>query len=136
MFVIRYGLKQYLADGMAGALNADEAKTGVDARVAKLLAADFTRTRGESGPTDDVATLAKRIAREEVQTALKAKGVKPGKEKVAEIVEALFTRDEARLRKEAEKRINARKAAAENIMGDLLSELGLGDEEEGEGEEA
>lgn len=125
-FIVRYGLKQYLADGMAGATTEAEAAEGVNQRVAKLLAADFTRTRGESGPTDDEATLAKQIAREEIRTALKAKGVKLPKERVGELVDALFTRDETRLRKEAAKRIADRKKAAEalsldDILGDIVA---------------
>lgn len=132
-FVIRYGLKQYLADGMAGATTEAEAAEGIAARMEKLAKADFSRTRGESGPTDDVATLAKRIAREEVQTKVKAHGVKLPKERMAEIVAALFERDEKRLRTEAEKRIKARNDAVEGmsideLLGDVLGITGEADE--------
>lgn len=128
-FIIAYGLKQYLADGMAGATTEAEAKAGVDERLRKLAEADFRRTRGEAGPTDDEATLAKQIAREEIRTALKAKGVKLPKERVGELVDKLFERDETRLRKEAAKRIAERRKAAEGLdLEDILGEIGVGQE--------
>jgi len=47
-FIVKYGLKQYLADGMAGAENEADAKSGVESRVAKLLSGDLTRAKGET----------------------------------------------------------------------------------------
>lgn len=71
-FVTRYGLKQYLADGMAGCENVADAKAGIDARLAKLLSGDLTRTKGEvSAKTDTPLGRAIKNAKVAVIAAMK-----------------------------------------------------------------
>lgn len=128
-FVIRYGITQYVADGAAGATNDAEFVEGIDTRITKLREADFSRTAGEPGATDDPEVLATAIAREEIGARIKAQKEKDPsftltKEQRAKAVEALRARDAERLVKEAAKRINDRKANA-STAADFLAEFGI-----------
>lgn len=69
-FIVRYGLKQYLADGMAGAESVEDAATGVEARVAKLLAGDLSRTAKEG--VDSTTARAMKLARAFIRAKVKA----------------------------------------------------------------
>jgi hypothetical protein len=128
-FIIRYGLKQYLADGMAGATEPSAAKAGINARVTKLKEANFERTRGEAGPVDDEAVLARRLARDEFLAAVKAAGAdfqsgwkELDKDKKAAHIAGFFEKNKDRFTKEAKAQIDKRKAAASGI--DLKALLG------------
>lgn len=93
-FIIQYGLKQYLADGMAGAENEADAKTGVEARVAKLLSGDLSRTKGEAKDRPDTeGGRALANAKAAIRTAMKAANVKADKDAVTEAAKALVESD-------------------------------------------
>lgn len=82
-FVTRYGLKQYIADGMAGAADEAAAKAGVETRVAKLLSGDLTRTKGEAKDApDSIGSRAMKLASATIRAAMKAKGLKADKDAV------------------------------------------------------
>lgn len=116
-FVIRYGLKQYLADGMAGAEDEAEAKAGVAERKRKLIEADFSRTRGEgSDKPDTVDTRALKLARAFIREKLKAANAQADKDKIAEAAKALIEADES-FRKEAKKQLDAEAKSKENLGG-------------------
>lgn len=93
-FIIRYGLKQYLADGTAGATSVEEAATGVNDRLAKLISGDLTRTRGDKEPVDTVETRAVKIVKGVIAQQAKAKGVKLSKEQVAATVKAVMDNED------------------------------------------
>lgn len=131
-FIVRYGLKQYLADGAAGAANHDELVSGVTARMEKLAKADFARTRGD-GPakpdTEERITL--RLLKEAIRAAAKAQNVTLPKEKVEEAAKALAANAEHPRTVEAVKEAK-RQMAAKAKMTDsaadadtILAELGL-----------
>jgi len=131
-FIVKYGLKQYLADGMARAEDEAQAKALVDERVAKLLAADFSRASGESKP-DSIEARALRMAKEFVRAKLKEANATADKEKVAAAAEKLVEA-QPKWKAEAKKQIEAeRKAkealaeagdeAADAIFGDLLASV-------------
>lgn len=72
-FIIEYGAKQYLADGVAGAESQVEFEEGIATRLAKMAAGECgVRTKSERGPTDDPETLAKKLARDAWNVAMKA----------------------------------------------------------------
>lgn len=116
-FVIKYGLKQYLADGVAGAESQADFDAGVQEREAKLLSGDLTRAKGEGkGPIDNVATLAKKLAREEVERAAKEQNFKfADKDQKAAVVEQYLEANRERLTEEAEAEIKARKKTAKGV---------------------
>lgn len=88
-FIIRYGLKQYLADGIAGAETVEDAAEGVKERVRKVLEADFARARGEgSAKPDSVEVRALRLAKDAVKAKAKAGNVKLDKEQIEETAKA------------------------------------------------
>lgn len=126
-FVIHYGLKQYLADGAAGATSRDEMVAGVDERVRKLREADFTRRTGEAKP-DSETTRAIKLAKAAIRAAAKAKGVNPPSgDKMAEMA-ARLVESNPQYRKDAAKQLEAERKAAEAFAGDdtmqdLLAEL-------------
>lgn len=137
-FVIRYGLKQYLADGMAGAENVADAATGVAARVAKLLSGDLTRTRGEAKEaTDTVGGRATKLVKAAIRTTMKAKDVKASKEAVAEAAKKLLA-DEAKAKPwlaKAQKQLDDEAKMADDLdIGDLIAAAAGagGDDEEAE----
>ena len=124
-FIVTYGLKQYLADGAAGAASHDELVQGVAERVRKLQEADFRRASGEP-KADSAMTLALRQAR----AVLKAKAGDAfkslPKEKVDAAVKAMVERDPAFL-KEAQAEIARRAKAVDAFTGDDLIQNLLAD---------
>ena len=131
-FIIRYGLKQYLADGAAGAANHDELVGGVDARMTKLANADFQRTRGDgSAKLDTEERIALRLAKEMIRAKLKANKLEAPKEKVEAAAVALLAKDtdEAKgIKAEAKRQMTAKAKLAEasDAGADaMLAELGL-----------
>lgn len=136
-FVIAYGLKQYLADGMAGKETEADAKAGVEARVAKLLAADFTRTRGEgNAKPDSVEGRALKLARAFIRAKLKSANKTAEKEQVDAAAKKLVETQpkwkvEAKSQLDAEAATNA--ALAEDESDDILADL-LGDDADEEDE--
>lgn len=128
--IVRYGLTQWLADATAGEGNRDTAQANVSERIGKLESGELKAIRGERGPTDNVATLAARVGREELIAALRANGKADvwkalTKEKRDEAIAAYVAKHDDRLRKEAERQIAARTKQAD-AAGDLLADLGLG----------
>lgn len=128
-FIVRYGLKQYLADGTVKAETQAQYAEAISARVKKLNDADFSRTVGQSGPTDDPETEGRRLAHNDVLDFMKENGIKADKDAVKKASEAQFTakRDDYVARGEAA--IKARKASAKAIVGDanedVLKALGI-----------
>jgi len=138
-FVKRYGLKQYIADGMAGATTQAEANEGIDDRLRKLKEADFKRSVGDRGPTNDPNVLARQMAMTVVKDTFKEKNIAlPEKSKLQSIADAYFTKNEKDLVKEATRQIENRKklaqAAAEAAGDDIMAALGL-DPEAGKDDE-
>lgn len=135
-FVIKYGLKQYLADGMAGAENVQDAKEGVEERVRKLLEADFGRSRGESsGKLDTLEARMVKIARQAVREKAKAKKVKLDKDQVEAAAAAWIERDPVKFTEEAQKQLDAEAETRERMNEgeeeeDIFALLGISDEDE------
>lgn len=136
-FVIRYGIKQWLADGTVGEKVTTQATftEAINTRKGKLEAGDFSRTRGESGPVNDPETLAGQMAKAIVVDAFKDQGKKlPEKEQLAKVVAAYFAKNKAALVKDATAQIKARKDRAAAILegegDDILAALGLGPDED------
>ncbi len=133
-FIIRYGVKQYLADGTAGAETEAEFKAGVDSRVAKLLAADFTRAKGEGNAKPDTPEgralkLAKAFLREQIKTAnakalaadAKAEPLKPAPEVIEASAKKMLAANgkwlaEAKAQIEREKALAGEETGEEDIM--------------------
>lgn len=140
-FIIRYGLKQYLADGMAGAENVQQAADGVAERVRKIMEADFARARGEpSSKPDSIEARALKIAKGKVRDTAKARKVKLDKDQVQAAAEAWLKRDPTQFMELAAKEIEAEEAtrAALEDSEDIFDILGLNDaadEVEGDEEE-
>ena len=141
-FVIQYGLKQYLADGVAGAESQEAFNNGIATRKTKLVEGTCgVRATGEKGPTNDPETLAKQMARTDVRETAKAKQAKLTKEQVEAAALKLFEAKKDSYLAKAKKEIEERKAraaeAAESVLDDILADvLGLQDEGEGEGDDA
>lgn len=145
-FVIAYGLKQYLADGMAGAADRSAAQEGIDKRVTKLVEGDFTRTRGESTKVDSVDQRALKLIRQFIRDQAKAQSLKLDKEQVDETA-ALYLESPKgqKYRDIAERQLAEERAiqnepdedAGDDILGNLFSSVMGGtesDEDEDEGE--
>jgi len=136
-FLQRYGIKQYLADGMAGAANVAEAKAGVEARLAKLLSGDLARTRGEGKEAPDtVETRALKLVRAAIRATMKAKNVKANKETVNDAAAKVLA-DEAKgkaWRAKAKQQLDDEAKMADGLdLTDMLAGLaGATDEEETE----
>lgn len=124
-FVIRYGLKQFLADGMAGETEQANAESGVDARIAKLLSGDLSRSRGEREIVDTVESRALKMARAAIRDKLKAANVTAEKEKVAEAAKALVA-SQPKWKAEAKKQLDA-EAAAKGALADAETDALLAD---------
>lgn len=128
-FVITYGLKQYLADGAAGATSPADLIAGVDARVTKLATADFTRTRGD-GPAkpDTEERIALRLAKEVIRAALKVKEATVEKEKLDEMAKAFLAGENPKAKEilaEAARQMKAKAKVGETPADDILADLGL-----------
>jgi hypothetical protein len=130
-FIARYGLKQYLADAMAGASDQADAEAKVDARLAKLVSGDLSRTKGEGGDKPDTEQgRALKLARAAIRDMLKAKNKTATKEQVAEAAKALVEKNPKYLA-EAKKQLAAEAKSKEalvddetaDILADLLSEV-------------
>lgn len=112
LFIVQYGVQQYTADGMNTATTDSEAMAGVDSRLAKLAAGDFTRERGEPGVTNDPEVLANSIAREELSALIAAQKLSLTKEQRAAATVAYRAKEATRLVALATKRIADRTANA------------------------
>lgn len=123
-FIVSYGLKQYLADGMAGAEDEAQAAEGVKARVAKLLSGDLIRARGEgTAKADTVEGRALKLAREAIRASLKAANQTADKELIAEAAKEFIKTDESFM-KEAKKQLDQEAKAKETLSGsDALSAI-------------
>lgn len=118
-FVIKYGLKQYLADGMAGAENEATAKAGVEARVKKLLEADFTRTSGEGLSAPDTEDgRAMKLAKSAIRAALKAKNSAATKEAIDAAARKMVDGNE-KWKAEAKKQLAAEAKAKETLADEI-----------------
>jgi hypothetical protein len=141
-FVIAYGLKQYLADGMAGAADRDAAQEGIDKRTAKLLEGDFTRTRGDgAGKVDSVDQRALKLIRQMIRDKAKAQSVKLDKEQVDETAQTYLDspkgqqyRDIAQRQLDEERAIQNEpdEDEGDDILGNLFSSVAGASEDEDE----
>lgn len=139
--LVEHGAKQMIGDAKAS-LNDDEsaAREALDRVAQKLRDADFSRASGERGPTDSVEVLMGQIAREEFASLLSAAKASDNadvkaaanamtKEAKAKAIAALIERDGKRLRAEAQRRIDSRKALAQGVINksgaDVLAALGF-----------
>lgn len=114
-FIVRYGLRQYLADAMAGADNEPDAKAKVNARLAKLVSGDLSRTKGEGFAKPDTEEgRAIKLAKTEIRRLMAEQKVEATKEDVAAAAAEMVKTDGAWL-KEAKKQIAAEKASAETL---------------------
>lgn len=134
-FVIAYGLKQYIADGMAGANDETDAASGVSERVRKLKEADFARTRGESTNVDSVEQRAIKLAKAAIRTALKAKNAKADKEQIDTAAKAYVERD-PQWKLKAKEQLDFEATLAEQVTNEeedsILADLLRPEQEESE----
>lgn len=138
-FIVRYGLKQYLADAMAGASDQADAEAKVDARVAKLVSGDLSRTKGEGGDKPDTEQgRALKLARQAIRDKLKAGNRTATKEQIAEAAKVLVEKD-PRFTKEAKRQLaeeaKAKAALADDETADILADLLSDMEPEGDDDE-
>lgn len=132
-FIVAYGLKQYLADGMAGAADRDDAQAGIDERKRKLIEADFQRTRGEgTAKPDSLEARTLKLVKAAIREAMKAKSVKATKEMVDAAAQKLLESEGAdKFRKEAQRQLDteAKFKGEADVMDDILADL-IGDDSE------
>lgn len=139
-FIINYGLRQYLADGMAGAETEAEAAAAIAERTRKLTEADFSRTRGEgTSKPDTVDVRALRLAKEFLRNRLKEANQTVEKDKIAEaaakLVETSTPMDwKAEAKKQLDAEAKTRESAAKAEAIDILSLVGIVPVEVKEGE--
>ena len=108
--ILTYGFQRLVNDKCGGAdKSADEKAALAEAMIAKCVSGDWTRTRIESDP---VAKEMGREARRVIEGALKAAKREVTEEQMTAMVTAYVTKNEATLRANAEKTIEARKEKA------------------------
>lgn len=106
IFIIKHGLKQYLADAAAGVTDRSDAEARIKAKLAKLVSGDLSRSRGE-GPSrpDTVDSRALKMARDHIRTLLKEANEKADKEAIAEAAKLLVA-EEPKWKKEAKAQLD------------------------------
>lgn len=120
-FIVRYGLRQYIADAMAGAENEADAKAKIEARATKLRSGDLARTKGEAKDApDSVASRAIKLATATIRAALKAANAKADKE-VIKAGAAELVRTQPKWTEDAQAQLDA-----EKTMGGGLDLAALG----------
>lgn len=120
-FIVRYGLKQYLADGVAGAESQEDFNTGVEERLGKLKSGDLTRTKGDGAKKPDTETgRAQKLAKDAIRAKIKAAGLETTPEQREEIFAKFFADEEKMKPFAAEAK---RQLAAEKATGDILEGL-------------
>lgn len=134
-FIVRYGLKQYLADAHAGATEQSDAEAKVDARIAKLISGDLTRTRGDTDKPDTETGRALKNAKAAIRKALKDANKTADKETIANAAKAAVEKNPKWLA-DARKQLEAeRKASEDTDLDDILSDILGGDEPDLEDDE-
>lgn len=141
-FIIEYGLRQYLSDGMAGAETEADAISGVDARLDNLTSGEFKRRGAGADKPDTVDSRALKNARQFIRDQLKAQNKTATKEQIAAGAQKMIEANDS-WRKEAQKQLDAeakaREAAANEdnaaILADLLAEIDTDEEEEEEADD-
>lgn len=99
-FVIAYGLRQYLADAMAGAESAEDAKAKIESRRDKLVSGDLSRTRGEGlTAPDSEGGRALKLAKAAIRAAMKVQNVKADKDAINEAASKMIAADGSWLEK-------------------------------------
>lgn len=120
-FIVRYGLKQYLADGVAGAESQADFDAGVEERLGKLKSGDLTRTKGDGAKRPDTETgRAQKLAKDAIRAKIKAAGLETTPEQREEIFSKFFADEEKMKPFVAEAK---RQLAAEKATGDILEGL-------------
>lgn len=129
--IIEYGLTQFIADGTAGAGDQTDFDSGIDAKVAKLLSGDFSRTSGgnlSGSAYDSVDKLTTAKVRDMIKGKLKAANITVDADKRAAMITA-FMSDPAKVapfREAAEREIEAQKVLASGTgLDDLMKDLGI-----------
>lgn len=126
--IIRYGAMRFINDKLGG-LEPDEAAEKYEEILEQILKGWEGRAASGQGGEDVVTKTAKGLARDQIKQAILASGrtlKEVGKDKIAELSEALYAKDEAGYRKQAEKVIEAQRKAREAAAKDIdLSALGL-----------
>ena len=123
-FALTYGLKQYIADGTAGSEDQSGYDLGVDLRIQKLMAGDFTRASGErASKPDSVESRAKKMATQAIRDKLAATGQKADKAKIAEAASKMVANQPIWMDK-ARKALADEAKAIEGIdLGDFMDDL-------------
>jgi hypothetical protein len=140
-FLLHYGIRQYLADGMAGATSQAEFDTGIKDRLTKIAEADFSRTRGEGlGKPDTDESRAIKLAKAAIRAKAKANNMTLTKEKVDETATKLIAADpkflaEAKKQLAAEAKLRESADGSDDLLAAMLAEAGVTDASEAESEE-
>lgn len=126
--IIRYGAMRFINDKLGG-MEPEEAAGKYEEILKQILEGWEGRQNSGQSAEDVVTKAAKGLARDQVKQAIMASGrtlKEVGKEKIAELAEALYGRDEAGYRKQAEKVIEAQRKAREAAAKAVdLTDLGL-----------
>lgn len=128
-FLIRYGIKQQLADGGAGAKTQADWESGIKERLTKIMEGDFSRTRGEAkAKPDTVEQRAAKLAKTALLADIKAAGLAPSKEQIAEAVADLIKADpsytaEAKKQIAAEAKLREAGSAEGNPLAALVAKM-------------
>lgn len=126
--IIRYGAMRFINDKLGG-MEPDEAAEKYDEILGQIMAGWEGRQNSGQSAEDVVTKAAKALARDQVKQAILASGrtlKEVGKEKIAELAQALYERDVAGYREQAEKVIEAQRKAREAAAKAVdLTDLGL-----------
>jgi len=125
--IIRYGAMRFINDKLGG-LDADEASKKFDEIYLQLREGWQGRQQSAGGP-DKLTSKALGLARDQIKGAIIAKGAKlkdVGKERIAELAEALFDKNKEAYLEQAQALIDAEAKAKEGAAKAVdLSDLGL-----------
>lgn len=133
-FILNYGIRQILNDCHSSIIRKDfetneafakAVSDAVSAKITALAAGDLTiRRGGSSQPADPVEREALAIARAEIKSAAKAKGLSLkvlGEEKFAELVKANLAKNGERITKQAKANLKKAAEAPTVNLDDLLA---------------
>jgi hypothetical protein len=124
-FIIRYGLKQYLADSMASSANEAEAKVAIEERLKKLVSGDLTRTRTASGDKPDTVELrALKNVKALIRSMAKTAGKEVTKEQVESAAKLYLAGEKGKpFYAEAKRQLEAEAALAQGVADDEQADL-------------
>lgn len=125
-FITLYGLKQYLADGTAGAESQDDFNAGIDSRLAKLASGDLSRKTGErDAKADTPEGLALKLAKAGVRAKLKEAGKTADADTITAAAKVWVEKNPEWLKEATAQLARGKKLAEASDPAALLADLGI-----------